>query len=807
LYFKELSNSDNNIAGNGCNCNPSENPDIPSVISEIIARTGGEKEKVILVLQEVQKKLNYIPSEALKEICRITDITPGQISGVSTFYSQFRHLPTGKHTVKICSGTACHVKGAPLISDSFKRYLEIGDSLNKSPDNLFSIEEVACLGCCTLAPVVQIDGKTYGHVKPTQAASIIRDFLSTGESSEILFHTGIKEETDAEVRIGLGSCCVAGGSRDILSEIVHVKEKYDLKIKLKPVGCVGVCNQTPLLEIVTKDKVHSRYTNVTDQQVEEILLKHIRPPKAFKRIKSSLFDLADTFLSDERLSSPINASKEQREQYLDNFLNYQIHIATVHSGILSPDSFDEYCLFGGFEAFRKCLRAGNKDALIETITASGLRGRGGAGFPTGRKWKIAMMAEGESKYVVCNGDEGDPGAFMDRMLLESFPFRVIEGMMIAALATGADKGIFYIRAEYPLAVARISSALEQCYDKGMLGNNISGSGFSFNIRIFEGAGAFVCGEETALIASLEGKRGTPALRPPYPAVQGYRGLPTLVNNVETLSMVPWIITNGAEAFNSIGTGKSRGTKVFALAGKVAKGGLIEVPMGITIRDIVEKIGKGVAGGRKFKAVQIGGPSGGCIPESKADTPVDYEELTRLGAMMGSGGMVVLDDADCIVDMAKYFLTFTHKQSCGKCTFCRVGTKKMLDLLTGLSEGTGTLADIAELEALCVSIKDGSLCGLGKTAPNPVLTGLRYFREEFEAHTKGLCPAKKCSKLIKYNITDSCTGCTKCSQECPVNAIPFTPFSKHVIDQAICIKCDNCRVVCHDSAIEIINING
>jgi NADH-quinone oxidoreductase subunit F len=807
LYFKELSNNDNDIDSNGCNCNPSENPDIPAVIGEIIARTGREKEKVIMVLQEVQKKLNYIPSEALKEICRITDITPGQISGVSTFYSQFRHLPTGKHTVKICSGTACHVKGAPLIADSFKRYLEIGDSLNTSPDKLFSIEEVACLGCCTLAPVVQIDGKTYGHVKPTQAASIIRDFLSTGESGEILFHTGIKEEADAEVRIGLGSCCVAGGSRDILSEIAHVKEKYDLKIKLKPVGCVGVCNQTPLLEIVTKDKVHSRYTNVTDQQVEEILLKHIRPPKAFKRIKSSLFDLADTFLSDERLSSPINASKEQREQYLDNFLNYQIHIATVHSGILSPDSFDEYCLFGGFEAFRKCLRAGNRDALIDTISASGLRGRGGAGFPTGRKWKIAMMAEGTSKYMVCNGDEGDPGAFMDRMLLESFPFRVIEGMMIAALATGADEGIFYIRAEYPLAVARISGALEQCYDKGMLGKNISGSGFSFNITVFEGAGAFVCGEETALIASLEGKRGTPALRPPYPAVQGYRGLPTLVNNVETLSMVPWIITNGAEAFNSIGTGKSRGTKVFALAGKVAKGGLIEVPMGITIRDIVEKIGNGVAGGRKFKAVQIGGPSGGCIPESKADTPVDYEELTRLGAMMGSGGMVVLDDADCIVDMAKYFLTFTHKQSCGKCTFCRVGTKKMLDLLTGLSEGTGTLADIAELEALCVSIKDGSLCGLGKTAPNPVLTGLRYFREEFEAHTRGLCPAKKCSKLIKYNITDSCTGCTKCSQECPVNAIPFNPYNKHEIDQAICIKCDNCRVVCHDSAIEIINING
>ena len=396
---------------------------------------------------------------------------------------------------------------------------------------------------------------------------------------------------------------------------------------------------------------------------------------------------------------------------------------------------------------------------------------------------------------------------MDRMLLESFPFRVIEGMMIAAFATGARTGIFYIRAEYPLAVTRVRNAIRLCYEKHLLGENIFGSTFSFDVSIFEGAGAFVCGEETALIASLEGKRGTPHLRPPYPAVKGFRNKPTLVNNVETLSLVPWIIKNGAEAFSSIGTEKSKGTKVFALAGKISKGGLIEVPMGITIREIVENIGNGVAEGRSFKAVQIGGPSGGCIPSTMADTPVDYEELSRMGAMMGSGGMVVLDDSDCMVDMAKYFLTFTHKQSCGKCTFCRVGTKHMLNIITRLSEGKASLAEIDELEQLCHSVQEGSMCGLGKTAPNPVLTGLRYFREEYEAHTKGICPAKKCPDLIKYNITDNCTGCTKCFQECPVSAIAFRPYEKHEIDTGICTKCDNCRIVCPVNAVEIISANG
>jgi NADH:ubiquinone oxidoreductase subunit F (NADH-binding)/Pyruvate/2-oxoacid:ferredoxin oxidoreductase delta subunit/(2Fe-2S) ferredoxin len=576
---------------------------------------------------------------------------------------------------------------------------------------------------------------------------------------------------------------------------------------MKPVGCVGVCNQTPLLEIVTREKISSRYTNVRRHQVEEILLKHIKPGSLNKRIKHNIFDLVDTFLTDDKVKSQINLPDALREKYLNNFLDYQIHIATSDSGVLTPDSYDEYCMLGGFTALRKCLNALDHNGIIDIITKSGLRGRGGAGFPTGRKWRISRSSEGDQKYVVCNGDEGDPGAFMDRMLLESFPYRIIEGLMIAGYATGAVEGIFYIRAEYPLAVSRIRNALEQCYARGMLGEKVSGMDFSFNIRIFEGAGAFVCGEETALISSLEGLRGTPKMRPPYPAVKGLKGQPTLVNNVETLSLVPWIINNGAEAFHEIGTDLSKGTKVFALAGKISKGGLIEVPMGITIRQIVENIGDGIAGGRKFKAVQIGGPSGGCIPATEADTHIDYEELAKMGAMMGSGGMVVLDDTDCMVDMAKYFLTFTHKQSCGKCTFCRVGTKHMLNIVTKLSEGKATHADLIELESLSKSVKDGSLCGLGKTAPNPVLTGLRYFRDEYEMHTRGICPAKKCRDLIKYVVTDNCTGCTKCSQECPVNAIPFNPYEMHEIDQAICTKCDNCRIVCPENAIEIMNVNG
>lgn len=777
--------------------------EILKVVETVVGETGREKEKVILILQEIQKRLNYISPEALKHICRITDITPGQLSGVSTFYSQFRHIPSGRHTIKICSGTACHVKGSELVTEAFKRDLGITPERNSSPGNLFSIEEVACLGCCTLAPVVQIDGKTYGHVRPAEVNRIVDDFLRTSADEQKDFIHDGRDGFDAEVRIGLGSCCVAGGSREILGTLLDLRDDYDLNIKVKPVGCVGVCNQTPLLEIIKDKDTSYRYTNVRKEEVEDILLKHISPGARDKKFRVALNNLADTFISDDLLYSPVNLPDSDREHILNDFQSSQFRIATLHGGLMTPDSFDEYSLLGGFAALGKVLLTNDPANLTDIIKESGLRGRGGAGFLTGKKWEISAEVKHGPKYVVCNGDEGDPGAFMDRMILESFPFRVIEGMLIAGFATGAERGIFYIRAEYPLAVERIRKALEVCREKGIIGTKIMGSDFRFMIEIFEGAGAFVCGEETALIASLEGRRGTPHSRPPYPAVKGFKGFPTLVNNVETLSVVPWIINNGAHAFRAIGTAHSKGTKVFALAGKVAKGGLIEVPMGTTIRNIVEKIGGGVAPGRIFKAVQIGGPSGGCIPERLADTPVDYEELTRLGAMMGSGGMVVLDDTDCMIDMARYFLEFTHKQSCGKCTFCRTGTRHMLDILDKLSSGQASPPDIDELEKLCYDVQKGSLCGLGKTAPNPVITGLLYFREEYEAHTRGVCPAKRCRALVRYEINDNCTGCTRCSQECPVDAIEFRPYEKHNIIQALCTKCDNCRLICPANAIELV----
>jgi NADH-quinone oxidoreductase subunit F len=491
-----------------------------------------------------------------------------------------------------------------------------------------------------------------------------------------------------------------------------------------------------------------------------------------------------------------------RDPAVTAFLDQQVHIASEHFGHIDPLDLEEYLAHEGFQALRLCLEALTAEKTLGMIERSGLRGRGGAGFPTGPKWRVVARQSAPDKYVICNGDEGDPGAFMDRMLLESFPFRIIEGLAIAAVAVGAHEGFFYVRREYPLAVRRIRCALEQMEQRGWLGNKLLGLDYALRLSIKEGAGAFVCGEETALIASIEGKRGMPRLRPPFPAESGLWGKPTLINNVETLACVPWIIRHGADAFAKLGTQTSKGTKVFALAGKVQRGGLIEIPMGTTIREVVEEIGGGVAPGHKFKAVQIGGPSGGCVPARLADTPIDYESLRDVGAIMGSGGLVVLDDSDCMVDIARYFLAFTQQQSCGKCTFCRIGTKRMLDILERICAGQGRADDLDHLEHLGGQVGAGSLCGLGKTAPNPVLTTLRYFRDEYEAHLQGRCPARRCSALIRYQVTADCTGCTLCAQHCPVNAIPLTPYQRHEIKNDVCTRCDTCHRVCPHGAIEV-----
>ena len=774
-----------------------------TLIDNILSQKGRGKNAVIPVLQAVQETFRYLPQEVLTYVCENSDITPAQITGVATFYSQFRMKPVGEHMVKVCVGTACHVKGAVQVYDAFRRSLKLNDDEDTDKNRKYTIEKVSCLGCCTLAPVVQIDDVTYGHVGTNQVAEVLSDFEKHKDNKhrkKVRKANGA--ELEGEIRIGLGSCCVASGSEEIREAVENVVNNTGMHVKLKHVGCVGMCHQVPLLEVVPVNSETTLYSKVRPEDVKQILQRHFKPGSFTAKIRNTFFSTLENIRTDAGWEGVERYKLDVREKHVTSFLGKQIPIATEHRGMINPTDVDEYIGKGGFVALKKALTDMQPQQIINEVKLSGIRGRGGAGFPTGTKWELVASKSGAEKYLICNGDEGDPGAFMDRMLLESYPYRVIEGMLLAAYATGATKGFFYIRAEYPLAVSRIREALSVCYDRNFLGDNILKSDFSFTISIYEGAGAFVCGEESALIASIEGERGFPRLRPPFPAEKGLWEMPTLINNTETFSQIPYIIRHGSTAFNSIGTPDSKGTKVFALAGKIARGGLIEVPMGITIRRVIDEIGGGIANNRSFKAVQIGGPSGGCVPYWLADTPIDYESLKKVGAMMGSGGLVVLDDTDCMVDIARYFLSFTQNESCGKCTFCRVGTRRMLDILERITMGKGKPEDIEELEKLAEWTGKGSLCGLGKTAPNPVLSTLKYFRDEYMAHINGHCPTGKCTALITYSIKDNCIGCTKCVAECPVDAIPFTPHKIHSIDTTLCIKCDACRQICPEQAIEV-----
>ena len=767
---------------------------------EIIETTGQGRETIIPLLQALQTEFSYLPREAIERIYERTEIDRAQLISVSTFYSQFRHIPLGKYLIKVCTGTACHVKGASNVYDAFIRQLGIKEGGTTTADRLFSVEKIACLGCCTLAPVVQVEEKIYGHVMPGRVEEVVRDFLEWQESKTKEETIQTQKQIAGEVRLGMGSCCMASGSADIYRELKTASAQLGIEVRIKPVGCVGVCNKVPLIDVVAPDGEIARYPNVKAIEIKEILHRHFKPGSYLKRLKNTIWGHIDTFHTDLTWDNVVWKPEKERTELINNFLCNQQHISTEGYGVLTPLNIDEYRMNGGFEALTKAI-ATPPGQVVEIMKQSGLRGRGGGGFPTGRKWEIVAAAPGKHKYMVCNGDEGDPGAFMDRMMLESYPFRVIEGMLIAAYAVGADKGIFYIRAEYPLAVARIKTAINLCREQGWVGQQIAGSRFSFDISVFEGAGAFVCGEETALIASIEGNRGFPRQRPPYPAIQGLHGLPTLVNNVETLSQISYIVKHGAEQYAAVGTEKSKGTKVFALAGKINHGGLIEVPMGMTLRQIIEDIGGGVEKGQKLKAVQIGGPSGGCIPAGLCDMQVDFDAFTRLGAMMGSGGLVVLSEQDCMVDVARYFLSFTCDQSCGKCTSCRVGTRRMLDLLNKICSGKAAMNDIDLLEELALHVKRSALCGLGKTAPNPVLTTLKYFRHEYEEHIRGVCRTGVCKDMVKYEVTTACIGCTKCAKACPVEAIPYTPYELHVIDAGRCVLCGLCAEECKYEAIQ------
>ena len=580
-----------------------------------------------------------------------------------------------------------------------------------------------------------------------------------------------------KIVVGQGSCGIASGARKTAEELERqIADGGFTGVELGIAGCVGNCYLEPIVDIYDDaGTLEARYVQVTEDKVTAIVSTHVAKGERATELLISLED--------------------------EQFLSAQQRIVLRNTGIINPERIEDYVAKGGYGALRKVLSSMSPDDVVNELKKAGLRGRGGAGFPTWFKWNAAKDNKGDVKYLVCNGDEGDPGAFMDRSVLEGDPHSVLEGMAIGGYTIGAHEGVIYVRAEYPLAIHRLEIALAQAQEAGYLGNNILGSGFDFMIRIKAGAGAFVCGEETALIASLEGERGMPRLRPPFPAERGYWQKPTNINNVETYANVAFIIAEGGDAYAAFGSKDSPGTKVFALAGKIKRGGLVEVPMGLPLREVVYGLGDGIRNDKQFKAVQLGGPSGGCIPSGIIDTPVDYLNITKTGAIVGSGGMIVMDEDTCMVDMARYFFDFICRESCGKCNYCRIGTRRMLEILERITQGEGVEGDIELLEELANKVRDGSLCGLGQTAPNPVLTTIKYFRNEYEDHIHNKhCTAHYCKALIDFEITDACTGCMLCLRNCPVGAISGERKKQHKIDQTLCTRCGKCEESCRFDAI-------
>ena len=582
-----------------------------------------------------------------------------------------------------------------------------------------------------------------------------------------------------------GTGCTSSGSEQIIRTFESEIAKQGLQDEVKVVhtGCFGLCALGPVVVVYPEGAFYSR---VKAEDVSEIVSEHLLKGRIVKRL------LYHETLEGDNIRS-LNETPFYKKQHRRVLRN---------CGVINPEKIDEYIAFDGYRALGKVLTEMTPAQVIDVMKRSGLRGRGGAGFPTGLKWEFASKNAADQKYVCCNADEGDPGAFMDRSVLEGDPHAVLEAMAIAGYAIGASQGYIYVRAEYPIAIKRLAIAIDQAREYGLLGKNIFNTGFDFDIGLRLGAGAFVCGEETALMTSIEGNRGEPRPRPPFPALKGLFGKPTILNNVETYANIPQIILNGPEWFASIGTEKSKGTKVFALGGKITHTGLVEIPMGTTLREIVEEIGGGVPNGKKFKAAQSGGPSGGCIPDTLIDTPIDYDKLLQIGSMMGSGGLIIMDEDTCMVDIAKFFLTFTVDESCGKCTPCRIGTRRMLEILTKITDGRGEMEDLDRLESLCHYIKENALCGLGQTAPNPVLSTLRYFRDEYIAHVRDkTCPAGVCKSLLHYEIDPAkCRGCTLCARNCPAQAITGTVRQPHVIDQSKCVKCGACMQQCKFGAV-------
>jgi NADH:ubiquinone oxidoreductase subunit F (NADH-binding)/NADH:ubiquinone oxidoreductase subunit E/NAD-dependent dihydropyrimidine dehydrogenase PreA subunit len=770
-------------------------------VAGLVDECGVDRSKLSGVLHAVQKEYNYLPEQALRDISLLMEIPITDIYAVATFYTSFSLEPKGNHIVTVCTGTACHVRNSRGILDEICRFLGIAPG-ETSEDMAFSLETVNCLGACAMGPIMVVDGKYYGEMTSSKVPRILKIYQKDAvaekpESKKIDSPTELdsyREAVSKERYTGgtsvftcAGTGCQASGGLDVLQALKLELKSHELgeKVMLRGTGCHGFCERGPLV-VIGPDNIF--YQKVTAGDVPEIVAETVLNGRIIERL----------------LYKDPGTGKSVTHKDEVPFYAKQMRQILGPNGELDPREIDDYIARGGYSALSKAIFAMEPEGIIDEVDKAGLRGRGGGGFPAASKWKACRKARSVDgvKYVLCNADEGDPGAFMDRCLLEGNPHSVLEGMIIGARAIGATNGYVYVRNEYPLAIESITRAIEQAEEKGLLGRDILGSGFDFSVSVSRGSGAFVSGESTALMASIEGRVGEPREKYIHTAIRGLYVRPTNLNNVETWANVPLIIREGSEIYASVGTEGSKGTKIFSLVGMINNTGLVEVPMGITLREIVYEIGGGIPKGKAFKAVQTGGPSGGCLPESLLDIPVDFDRLTEVGSMMGSGGMIVMDEDTCMVDVARYFLEFLCDESCGKCTPCREGLKHMLEIVDSVTKGIATIDKLDLLEELAEVVSDTSLCGLGQTAPNPVLSTVKYFAEEYREHIlQKRCRAGVCRALIRYSIDQAaCTGCVRCLKACPSEAISGEKKEPHVIDQAKCDKCGICLEVCEFCAV-------